>query len=309
MDKIRILTVGAGAVGAYFTGRLAQKGAEVSVVARSDYNEVRQNGYDIKSIAGDFVFKPAGVYRDAAAYPGTPDYVFLCSKVLPEINQAALIKGAVKSPKTVIVLIQNGIGIEDSVAEAFPQNEILSCTAYIGVTRIAHGVIQHKGSGRIKMGRFGGGVSESAEKIAALFTEAGVDIELVDDIELYRWVKLLWNLPFNSISVLGGGLLTNEMTDRGPIEELCRCLMHEVILVAKACGKDIPESLIDENIEFTRTFPPYKTSMLIDFESGRRLEVEAIVGNVYRLALKHKVDVPKIQACYALLSAVGKQKK
>lgn len=309
MDKIRILTVGAGAVGAYFTGRLAQKGAEVSVVARSDYNEVRQNGYDVKSIAGDFVFKPAGVYRDAAAYPGNPDYIFLCSKVLPEINQAALIRGAVKSPKTVIVLIQNGIGIEDSVAEAFPQNEILSCTAYIGVTRIAHGVIQHKGSGRIKMGRFGGGVSESAEKIADMFTEAGVDIELVDDIELYRWVKLLWNLPFNSISVLGGGLLTNDMTDRGPIEELCRCLMHEVILVAKACGKDIPESLIGENIEFTRTFPPYKTSMLIDFEAGRRLEVEAIVGNVYRLALKHKVDVPKIQACYALLSAVGKQKK
>lgn len=126
MEKVKILTVGAGAVGAYFTGRLAQAGAEVSVVVRSDYDAVKANGFEIISELGNFHFQPHGVYRSADEYPDTADYVFLTSKFFPETDEAAMLRGALKNSRTALVLIQNGIGIEDQLAEAFPETEILS---------------------------------------------------------------------------------------------------------------------------------------------------------------------------------------
>ena len=196
MEKVKVLTVGAGAVGAYFTGRLAQAGkAEVSVVVRSDYDAVRRNGFHIQSECGDFEFLPAGVYRSAEEYPDIPDYIILTSKALPQIDEPALIRGAVKSPHTTIVLIQNGIGIEDTVAEAFPENEILSTIAYIGATRTAPGVVRQKGSSELKFGRFGGGASASGERLAELYQGTSVKASFVENIAYFRWVKLLWNLP------------------------------------------------------------------------------------------------------------------
>lgn len=308
MRLVKVLTVGAGAVGAYFTGRLAQTGkAEVSVVVRADYDAVKQDGFHIQSECGDFVFHPAGVYRSAEEYPDEPDYLVLSSKALPDIDEPALIRGAVKSPGTTIVLIQNGIGIEEPLAQAFPENEILSTVAYIGATRTAPGVVRQKGSSELKFGRFGGGDSAAGRRLEELYRETSVKASFVENIAYYRWVKLLWNLPYNPVSVLGGGLDTKEMSDRGPVENLCRELMEEVRLVASSCGVDLPQELVERNIEYTRNFPPYKTSMLVDFEAGRQIEVEAILGNVCRLADRSGISVPRMKTCYALLAALDRK--
>ena len=111
----RVLVVGAGGVGVYFSGRLAQAGAEVTVVARSDYEVASRSGYEIQSIAGDFHFTPAAVLKHAADYEGEADYVILTAKVLPDADAVELLRPAVRSPKSVIVLIQNGIDIERKV--------------------------------------------------------------------------------------------------------------------------------------------------------------------------------------------------
>ena len=110
---MKILNVSSGAVGAYFCGRLAQNGAEVAVTVRSDRELVAEKGFDIKSIAGDFNFKPTQVLSSAAEYKDNADYIILTSKVLPDADMVELIKPAVKAG-TVIVLIQNGSGIEDA---------------------------------------------------------------------------------------------------------------------------------------------------------------------------------------------------
>ena len=206
-------------------------------------------------------------------------------------------------PHTVIVFLQNGIGIEDAVAAAFPENEILSAVAYIGVTRTAPGVLEHKGAGKLILGKFGGGESPAAEKLCAMFAAAGVPADYTNDIAFYRWKKLLWNVPYNAMSVLGGGLLTNEMTDRAEVEALSIELMQEVINTAKLCQVNLPESLIAENVEYTRNFPPYKTSMLVDCENSRPLEVDAIVGSVVMIARKHNLPIPHLETLYALLKA------
>ena len=306
MEKIKILNAGAGALGAYFMGRLAQTGrAEISVLLRSDYDAVKKNGFRIFSDKGDFVFHPAGVWHSAEEYPETPDYIVVTSKVLPEIDLPAMIAPALKSPKTVIVLIQNGIGIEDAVAEAFPDHELISTVAYLGATRCAPGTVRQKGTTELKFGKFGGGFSEAGKRFAELFEGTSVKTSFVDNIAYFRWVKLLWNVPYNPVSVLGGGLDTAEMSDRGKTEALCRIMMEEVRLTAGSAGIQIPEHLIDDNIEYTRNFPPYKTSMLADYEAGRRLETEAILGNVCRIAAKNGVKVPHLDTVYALLSAAA----
>lgn len=147
----RILVIGAGGVGVYFSGRLAQAGAEVTVVARSDYEAVSRAGYAVESIAGDFQFTPAAVLKHASEFEGEADYIILAAKVLPEADAVGLLSPAVRSSKSTIVLIQNGIDIERKVAESFPDNRLLSTVAYIGVSSPAPGRVLQPGRGELKM--------------------------------------------------------------------------------------------------------------------------------------------------------------
>ena len=302
---MNVLLIGAGAVGTYFCGRLAQGGAKVAVVARGDYEVVKGRGYHIRSVAGDFDFHPAAVLKDSADYQETPDYVIAATKVLPELDLVGMLRPVIRSPKTVIVLIQNGIDIEKTVRAAFPDNELLSTIAYIGVSRPARGEVLHQGSGNLKTGVYPSGISESAKRLAAAFGAGGVKCELSEDIRFVRWYKLLWNLPFNPVSVLAGRVDTRTMTDRAELEKLCWSLMLETIAVANACGVALSEKDARSQMEYTREVPAYKTSMLQDFEAGRELEVEAILGNAVRLAHQNNVPVPKMEACYALLKSVN----
>ena len=301
---MRILILGAGSVGIYFGGRLAQSGAEVSVVARSDCEVAKRCGYDIKSIAGDFHFSPHLVLEDAADYPGEADYVIVTTKVLPTIDRVALLRPVIRSVRTVIVLIQNGIDIEAEIKSAFPDNELVSTIAYIGASRPAPGKVLHQGSGKLKMGTYPQGISPAVEKLAAAFNAAKVECVTEADIVFTRWNKLLWNLPYNPVSVLAGGADTSRMSSRDELEKFCADLMTEVISVANAVGVPLTEELAVQQREYTRNFPPYKTSMLQDFEAGRALEVEAILGNTLRIARQNRVAVPRIESCYALLKSV-----
>lgn len=306
---MKVLIFGAGAVGAYFGGRLAQAGADVSVVGRSDYEEIKANGFDIKSIKGDFHFTPNQVVRSAAEYQGKADLLLVASKVLPEIDVPAMIRDAVH-PGTVIMLAQNGIAIENDVHAAFPDNELWRAVLYIGCTKVAPAKLNHSGGlGSITFGKFDGGKACSlGNEVYELFKKTPCTVELTENIQYYCWKKLLWNIPFNSISVVGGGLLTGEMTNRGLLEEICRNIMAEIIKVAASQGIILENELIEQNIEYTRSFTPYATSMLADFRRNRPLEVEAIVGNVYRIACANNVDIPHIATLYALLASVNSKK-
>lgn len=301
----KVLFVSAGAVGAYFGGRLQQGGTETAVTVRSDFETVRDNGFRITSDRGDFVFHPDGVYRSAAEYPGEPDYVVVTSKVLPWIDVPEMIRPVIRSSRTVIMLLQNGIGIEDAAAQAFPENTILSTVAYIGATRTGNGCVVQKGSQRLIIGKFGGGDSEKGRFLADLFRKGNVEAEYTENIARFRWKKLLWNTPFNTVPVLGGGLDTGEMCDGGAVEELCMKLMRETALTAKAAGHEFPEEDLAATMEYTRHFPPYKSSMLVDYEAGRALEAEAILGNVCRIADRLGADTPCLHTCYALLKSIS----
>ncbi|MCK5666901.1 MAG: hypothetical protein KAI17_25615, partial [Thiotrichaceae bacterium] len=141
--KSKILVIGAGAIGGFYGALLARQGADVSVVCRSNYHTVKKNGFAINSPdLGCWNFKPIQVINHPKDYLGDADYVLLCSKVVADINRVELIKEAIK-PHTAIVCIQNGIGIEQELQNAFPDNELISGLAFICCNRLKPGVISH----------------------------------------------------------------------------------------------------------------------------------------------------------------------
>ncbi len=309
-ETMKILVVGTGAVGAFYGGKLAQAGAEVSTVCRSDYEAVVSRGIRIESPLGDYRFRPRHVVRSAAEFArcDRADLVLVATKVLPEIDVAELIRPAV-GRGTAICLLQNGVEIEPPAAQAFPDSLLISGLAFTCINRDGPGHVRHLDYGRLTIGRYPTGSHPLVEELAGLFRIAQVPVKVSARIVRDRWVKLIWNAPFNPMSVLGGGVTTKDIMDSPEGVRLARAVMEDVRRAAASRGIDISEEIIEKNLEATRKMTPYKTSMCLDYEAGRPLEVEAILGNAVRAAHGGRPPVPvrRLETLYALLTLVDRR--
>jgi 2-dehydropantoate 2-reductase len=294
----KILIIGAGAIGSFYGSLLARAGQQVSMVVRSDYEVVKANGIDVESTLGRWNFKPNHVVKTATDYPEQADFVILSTKVTDDIDRVELIRAAIK-PETVIVLIQNGIAIEQEIAQAFPDNVLISGLAFVCVTRTKPGYVEHIAYGRLVFGDYPQGISDKTTEISAMFDESGVQSVTTDNIVTARWQKTVWNAPFNPISVLSNGLDTQSVLSTQ--ESYVRAIMSEVTEIAKAVGHPLRDDIVDLNIDSTRKMPAYKTSMLIDFEHGRSMETEAILGNAVRAGQSAGISTPYLSSLYALM--------
>ncbi|MEO5349048.1 MAG: 2-dehydropantoate 2-reductase [Magnetococcus sp. YQC-3] len=296
----RVLVVGSGAVGGYYGAQLAKAGAKVATLQRSDYHVVQEQGIHIDSINGAHHFQPDQVLQDLSAYHGFPDYMLVCLKVLEKIHTPEIIRPAV-GPETTILLLQNGVEIEEKIANAFPENELLSGLAFVCLNRTSPGHIQHTCYGHLTIGRYPHGSSPRATQLAQLFEKAGTACPVTENIGLERWKKLVWNAAFNPVSVLGQAT-TQEMLAHPPTARLIQQIMEEVCSVAKAAGYVLPDGIVQKNLQATQRMKPYKTSMLLDYLAGRPMEIEAILGNAIRAAQRHRMTVPHLESVHALLS-------
>ena len=295
----KVLIIGAGAIGGFYGSLLAKAGAEVALVCRSDYEHVKQHGFIIDSYAlGTWTFNPSQVLKNATEYEGTADYVLLCTKVIPSVDRAALIRPAV-SADTAIVFIQNGVEIEQEFISAFPDNEIISGLAYICCNRIRNGEIVHLAYGRLTLGNLPGFVSNKTTRLCELIRQSGIECTASENIVTERWKKCVWNAPFNPLSVLSGGLPTSDILQSQ--EAFVRTIMQEICRIAEAVGHRLPDDIVDVNIKNTYTMPPYKTSMLLDYENGHPMETEAILGNAVRAAKGAGITSPYLESVYALM--------
>ena len=295
-----VLIIGAGAIGSFYGAILKRAGCTVSAVVRSEYEAIRDGGFQFESPLGDISWRPDHLYRDGDQADSQPDYVILATKVLPDSDRAALIRPWL-GEDTGIVLIQNGLDIERELAEAFPNNPIISCLAFIAVSRVAPGQIKHNAYGRLVMGRFPEGIDEHCSRLRDLFVEGGIDIKLTEQVVGERWLKCVWNTPFNPLSVLANGADTYTILDTPGGEQLIRDLMAEVMAVAEADGHPLPSHLPDSNIAGTRKMPAYKNSMALDYLNDRPIELDAILGNVVAIAHRLNVPVPRLETVLVTL--------
>ncbi|KAL4784441.1 ketopantoate reductase PanE/ApbA C terminal-domain-containing protein [Aspergillus varians] len=314
----QICLIGSGGVGTIASVVLAKSTlAHVTCVLRSKYDYVLQHGWDIASIDHGKLpgWKPHRIVRSAAEAAtnehGDPveyDYVVVCTKQLPNLNPVAdVISAVMTAGKTTVVLIQNGMGIEEEVIRAWPGNAVLSSVSHIGSSIRDPNVVVQTGKDVSKMGpHLHPGLDDSvsverATRFVDMYVQGGASVcELVDDIQVARWEKLLWNGTFNTVCALMRMDVGQLQRSKGR-ESMLVPMMWEIWNTAKAAGHAMPESIVEWMAYRLPDDCSYRPSMLLDLENGRPMELEVILGWPLKKAQELGVDVPHMATVHKLL--------
>ena len=196
--------IGAGAVGCYYGGRLAQHGKNVHLLLRSEYDRVSKDGLHVKSADGDFALYPPAV-ASLSQVRDMPrcDLVIVTLKTTANTLYQPLIVPLLKDD-TLILTLQNGLGNEDQLAQLFGEKRILGGMAFVCINRLKDGTILHSDHGLIKIGEYRGKITPRLLQVAGLFHTSGVKCQAIDDLVGGRWEKLIWNIPFNGLVLCWG---------------------------------------------------------------------------------------------------------
>jgi 2-dehydropantoate 2-reductase len=279
---------------------------------------------------GDYIFTPKKVYKSVTSAAGGPgkdtasrwDYVFVTTKALPDISDDSTTIAPLVGPGTCIVLIQNGVGLEAPFRARFPRNPIVSAVTVISAEQISLGVIRQNRWTRISIGAYTDGLGTGPEGLSRLGDQAvqnlckwwgptmgGIrDVEPHDEVGLQtiRWHKLCINAAMNPSAVLSGGRGNADMLSDPELREHLLGMMHEIRdAVPKILGRPFPDDLAtpEKIVRSTERNTGAKPSMLLDWEAGRPLELEVILGNPVRIARERGVELPRLQSLYALLKS------
>jgi 2-dehydropantoate 2-reductase len=322
MSRIQVLIIGGGGVGTMAAYALETGGkAEVTVVLRSNFATVQQNGFTIDSIQhGHDIkgWKPSHLLNAVpdAQDDSTPayDYIIAATKNIPDVKPTVvdIIEPAVTPGRTTILLLQNGLNIEKPLFERFPTNTVLSGVSLISATETSYGAIRHDDTDDCKVGPFPNPATQSsttAETHARALIEAynaggNVTWSYDEDVAFTRWRKLLYNSSFNSVSALLSGLDTPRMRmSEFVIDDLILPIMLEIKAIAKAAGSELPDGIEQKIVRTDPTDTAFVPSMGQDAAKGNFMEVEVIVGEPMREGRRLGVPVPKLEAMYGLLKA------
>jgi 2-dehydropantoate 2-reductase len=311
---VRIVIAGAGAIGGYLGAKLTRAGADVILHARGPHLEaMRERGLRVESPEGNFEVRPQ-LTGDLASI-GPADLVILGVKAHSLTALAPALR-PLFGPDTVVVSTQNGVpwwyfqgsgGKLDGltlervdpggvISAAIEPHRVVGSLAYFSTDLAAPGVIHHTEGNRISLGEPSGERSERVKRIAEAMIGAGLRAPSTTRIRHEIWVKLLGNVAFNPISALTGATL-EEMVRHPGVSRVIREVMTETEAVAGKLGVELPIS-IDQRMAGAEKVGAHKTSMLQDFEAGRPMEIEAVVGAVVELGDRLGVAMPATQAVY-----------
>ena len=206
--------------------------------------------------------------------------------------------------ETTALLLQNGLGNEEFLARHFGAERVAGGLCFICVNRVAPSVIEHFDYGSLTIGEFTGLPKPRTHNIASEFKRCGVVCAVVENLMRERWRKLVWNIPFNGLSIAAGGSTTRDILQDDSLRLSALGLMDEIIVAAWACGNSLPENVALEQMKRTETIGAYKPSTLLDFEVGRALEVETIWGEPLRCAQVAGATMPRLEQLYAVLKSL-----
>lgn len=310
----RIGVIGAGAIGGFYGLMLARAGYDVHFLLRSDYAVVRDQGLHIDSaVHGLLDLHPIQVYRDVADMPEC-DWLLVTAKsssnaaLAPLINQAAAVGARV-------ILLQNGLGVEDELRPGLDESlHLLGGLCFICIHRAAPGLIVHQSQGMLSMGYHSGPAVDQAtrqtmgEEGVAMFRHAGLEATVLSNLTQARWQKLVWNVPYNGLSVvLNAG--TSALMGNAHSRTLIQALMQEVIQAATACGYTLPDAYADRLMKSTDRMPDYFPSMYHDFGQHRPLELKAIYATPLAAASAAGCELPRMQMLLEELSFLDQRNR
>ena len=297
--KPRIGIIGTGAIGGFYGVMLAQAGFDVHFLLRSEFAAVAERGLQLHSaVHGALTLNPVQAYSAAEDMPPC-DWLLVGAKTTSNRDLAPAIVQAA-APNARVLLLQNGLDVEDDLRELLPDAlHVLGGLCYICVHRQGPGVITHQALGAVHVGYHSGPAPGQPERAAiveegvGLFRAAGIDAQAMANLHQARWQKLVWNIPYNGLSVLLGASTTP--------------LMAEVIQGANACGHEVPASYAEQLLQVTQRMPDYWPSMYHDFLHKRPLELEAIYARPLAAAKAVGCDMPRIEAMYRSLSFIDRR--
>lgn len=320
----RCLVFGSGAIGTIYAYLLTKAGCQVTTVCRSNYEAAKTNGFRIDSAlyGQNLHFTPNVVKTAQEAFQSLAegehfDYVLVCNKVLPggSTSTSELIAPAVTPTTTTVVLIQNGIDIEEEYLVAFPENPLLSCVVYLPTTQTSPGHISMGNMELLEIGTYPASAYQRTavhraltERFAETLRDGGGNARVCGDIQPRRWSKLLINASWNPICALTMSRDVAFLESSPSAETFAKDVMLEVVAIAQALGYvEVNEQAAEKHLDLARarkSGPGIEPSMLVDLLQGRRMEVEVILGNPIKVAKEKGVAVPRFEALYALTKAL-----
>ncbi|WP_299739725.1 2-dehydropantoate 2-reductase [uncultured Roseobacter sp.] len=319
---MKICIFGAGAIGGYMGAKLAQAGAEVSLVARGPHlAAMRANGLTLIEESGQSNV-PVNVSEDPAAL-GPQDYVIVTLKahsVPPVVDKMQPLIG----PETTIVSGVNGVPwwyfhkiggplegtrlttVDPGNAQwdGFGPDRVLGCVVYPAAEVSEPGVVRHIEGNRFSLGEPDGSKSDRALALSKALSAAGLKAPVRPKLRDEIWVKLWGNLSFNPISALTHATLDVLCTDPGT-REVARNMMLEAQAVAEKLGVKFPID-VDRRIKGGAEVGAHRTSMLQDLDAGRPMEIDALVGSVQELGWVTETSTPTIDTVLALTQLRGR---
>ena len=290
--------VGTGAIGGFYGSKLAHGGREVHFLMHSDYQFVKEHGMQVDSCDGSFHLDHVNVYQHTADMPKC-DVVIVGLKttnnhLLPQLLTPLL------HQDTVVVLIQNGIGVEADVQQMFPDVQLVAGLAFICSAKTEPGRVNHQCYGSINLANYSCRDEAVFAAILNDFVDAGIQAGSVPYDEA-RWKKAVWNMPFNGMTVA-----LNTQTDlllKNPAtRQLIRDLMGEVVGAARHQGiTGLDESFIEKMIDMTDHMTPYSPSMKLDFDFHREMEIHYLYSRPIQIAREAGYPMPKLEMLEAEL--------
>ncbi|AHJ30636.1 putative 2-dehydropantoate 2-reductase [Nodularia spumigena CS-584] len=305
----RYAILGTGALGGFYGAKLQKAGLDVHFLLKSDYEHVSKSGLFVESKDGDFTLPQVNAYNDVNQMPQC-DVVIVALKTTQNHLLPKLLPPVVKDTGVVLVL-QNGLNIEEDIAQIVSNVQIIGGLCFLCSNKVGAGHIHHLDYGKITLGEYTPEyqphpITDKIQQIANDFQNAGIPIELAADLLLARWQKLVWNIPYNGLSVILNAT-TDELMADADTRKLVEQLMNEVAAGAKTSGRIIPDKFIQTMLNYTLKMKPYRTSMKIDYDEHRPLEVEAIFGNPLKKVQAAGVNLPQISCMYHQLKFLNQR--
>ncbi len=298
--------VGVGAIGGYYGGRLANIGKDVHFLYHSEYEWVKTHGLKVSSCNGDFYLPKINAYQSAEDMPQ-------CDVVLVALKSTQ--NGKLKSiltpichKDTVVVLVQNGLGLEAELAQDFPSLPIAGGMAFICTSRVGQGEINHADYGALTVGFHQCAQMKILLQMKDDFEAANVPFYVIEDLNLYRWRKLVWNIPYNGLTV-ALDTSTDKLMQNSSSRQLVQDLMWETVLGARACGANISGDFVEKMMLSTDQMKPYSPSMKLDWDNHRQLEIRAIYSNPIQAARTQGVYLKKVEMLEQMLLFMESEKR